>query len=143
MDLNDIRTTLFAAAKLRIPRFDERDTTGMRIGKLEDYLLTSAETSGDLDEARLFCFQALHDCELRWRNLDPVGWGIHLPQRKNGSAHTQAQIVEAKRLFNSTLYEEIVELKFLIARLTEQINRLHKMADDQVASRIYTLMAGN
>lgn len=141
MTLNDIRTLLFTSAKLRIPRFEERDNTGMRIGKLEDYLLTSAETSGDLDEARLFCFQTLHDCELRWRNLG--GWEIHLPHRKNGTPHSQAQIVEAKRLYDPTLYEEIVEMKFLIARLTEQINRLHKMADDQVASRIYTLMAGS
>jgi hypothetical protein len=141
MTLDEIRTTLFTAAKLRIPRFDDRDTTGMRIEKLEDYLLTAAVTSGELDEARLHCHQVLHDCERRWRQLQ--GWEIHLPVRKGATPYTQTQIVEAKRLSEPDLYEQIIEMKFLAARLSEQIHRLHKMADDQVASRIYTLMAGN
>lgn len=141
MDLNDVRTALFTASKLRVPRFDDRDTTGMRVEKLENYLLTSAVTSGDLDEARLYCHQALHDCEFRWRNLG--GWEVHLPSRRNGTANTQKEIVEAKRTADPQLYEEIVELKYLVARLTEQINRLHKLADDQVVSRIYTMMAGS
>jgi hypothetical protein len=139
--LDEIRTTLFTAATLRIPRFDERDTTGMRIEKLEDYLLTAAVTSGELEEGRLYCYQALHDFERQWRNLQ--GWEIHLPNRRGTAPSTQPQIVEAKRLADPGLYENIVEMKFLVARLSEQIHRLHKMADDQVASRIYTLMAGN
>lgn len=138
MTLDEIRTALFTAAKLRIPRFDDRDTTGMRIEKLEDYLLTAAVTSGELEEARLYCYQALHDYEREWRELQ--GWEIHLPDRKG--AYTQTQIVEAKRLTDPDLYENIVEIKFLVARLSEQIHRLHKMADDQVASRIYSMMAG-
>src|SRR3954470_4400343 len=138
MTLDEIRTTLFTAAKLRIPRFDDRDTTGMRIEKLEDYLLTAAVTSGELEEGRLYCYQMLHDCERDWRELP--GWEIHLPDRKG--AYTQPQIVEAKRLTDPDLYERIVEMKFLAARLSEQIHRLHKMADDQVASRIYSMMAG-
>jgi hypothetical protein len=51
-------------------------------------------------------------------------------------------IAQAKRLIEPDLYDGIVEAKFLIARLTEQINRLSHMGDDQVASRIYSLLAG-
>lgn len=141
MTLDEIRRCLFTAAKLRIPRFDERDTTGMRIEKLEDYLLTAAVTSGELEEGRLYVYQALHDYEREWRAME--GWEIHLPARKGTTGYTQTQIVEAKRLTDADLYENIVETKFLAARLSEQIHRLHKMADDQVASRIYSLMSGN
>jgi hypothetical protein len=63
--------------------------------------------------------------------------------RKGATPYTQTQIVEAKRLSEPDLYEQIIEMKFLAARLSEQIHRLHKMADDQVASRIYSMMAGN
>jgi hypothetical protein len=111
--LDEIRTTLFTAAKLRIPRFDERDTTGMRIEKLEDYLLTAAVTSGELEEGRLYCYQALHDYERQWR--DAPGLGDPPAEPQGHRAYTQTQIVEAKRLAAPDLYENIAEMKFLSA----------------------------
>lgn len=139
MTLDEIRTALFEAAKLRIPRFDERDTTGMRVDKLESYLLTVAHTRGDLEEARLHMQQVLHGLDGLWRLV--TGYDVHLP--KATKAATQAQIVEAKRLTDPDLFDQIVEAKWLIARLTEQINRLSHMGDDQIASRVYSLMAGS
>lgn len=138
MDVTAIRTTLFTAAKLRIPRFEESETQGMRISKLEDYLLSAAVVGGDLEEARLYCQQALHDLTKKWDHLQ--GWEIHLPA--STKTRTVPAIREAKKLLNPDLYDAIVEAQWLIARLGEQIHRLRKMGDDQVASRIYTLMAG-
>jgi hypothetical protein len=134
----EIRTTLFAAAKLRIPRFDDADTQGMRIEKLEAYLLLSAQTGGDLEEARLYCQQALFDLTKQWEAL--VGWEIHVPA--GAKARTGPVIREAKRLLDPDLHEAIEESKWLIARLTEQGQRLNRMGHDQIASRVYSLMAG-
>lgn len=141
MTLDEIRQTLFDAAKLRIPRFEDRDTTGMKIDKLETYLLRMAATRGDLEEARLHAQQALRGLDDQWAQI--VGWEIHLPAKKIPS---QEDIRQAKRIVSpdtQALYDGISEAKWLIARLTEQIQRLSHMGDDQVASRIYTLMAGS
>jgi hypothetical protein len=138
LTLDEVRTLLFTAAKLRMPRFGENDTTGMRVEKLENYLLTMAVTRGDLEEGRLYIQQTLRTLQLKWDTLQ--GWEIHAPAA--GKARTKVAIREAKALTDPALHDALQECVWLIARLTEQINRLSKMGDDQVASRIYTLIAG-
>lgn len=139
MTADEVRKVLFTAAKLRMPRFDDRDTQGMRIDKLESYLLSMALVRGDLEEARLHIQQALFMLQGTWDNLQ--GWEVHLPASKK--ARTREEIRQAKRTLDPLTYDGIEDCKFLIARLTEQINRLSRMGDDQVASRIYTLLAGS
>lgn len=134
MTQDEIRTTLFASAKLRVPKFDDRDSTGARIDKMEQFLLASATTGGDLEEARLHCQQALYDLTKRWDAI---------PLLQGPKAMTGPQIIEHRKTIDPALWEGIQEAKWLIARLTEQIQRLRKMGDDQVVSRIYTLMAGS
>lgn len=139
MTLDEVRQVLFDTATLRMPRFDDRDTTGMRIEKLETYLLTIAMKRGDLEEGRLHIQQSLRNLQLQWEAL--TGWEEHAPATEK--ARTQAAIRDAKRKTNQPLHDSIEECKWLIARLTEQINRLSKMGDDQIASRTYTLLAGS
>jgi hypothetical protein len=134
--LDEIRTTLFAAAKLRVPKFDARDSTGQRIDKMETYLLTVASTCGDLEEARLFCHQALHDLDGKWQEQE-----YDIPVGQKGAMSGPA-IAAAKAAKNPLLAAQIREMKWLIARLTEQISRLSRMGDDQIVSRVYTFMAG-
>jgi hypothetical protein len=137
--IDEVRKVLFDAATLRMPRFDDRDTTGMRIEKLETYLLKIAMKRGDLEEGRLHIQQALRNFQLQWEAL--TGWEVHAPATER--ARTQAAIRDAKRMVDQPLYDALEECKWLIARLTEQINRLSKMGDDQIASRTYTLLAGS
>jgi len=134
MDVDAIRLTLFTAAKLRVPRFDERDSTGARIDKMEKFLLDSAATGGELEEARLHCQQALFDLTKQWDAI---------PLVQGAKPMTGPQIIEHRKACNPDLWDGIAEAKWLIARLTEQIQRLRKMGDDQLVSRIYTLMAGS
>lgn len=141
MDVDAIRATIFKAARMRIPRFDERDTVGMRIDRLESYLLAAAEMRGELDEARLYAHQALFDLDKQWDAIPQVAWEVHAPTAQR--ARTQAAIQQAKRMVEPDLHEAIEEAKWLVARLTEQINRISHMGDDQIASRVYTLMAGS
>lgn len=142
MTPNEVRTILFEAAKLRMPRFEDRDTTGMRIEKLETHLLTMAMVRGDLEEGRLHIQQALHDLQEKWDEIE--GWELYAPDSQR--ARTREVVETAKRRVGpdeEALYQGIRDARFLIARLTEQINRLSHMGDDQVASRIYTLLAGS
>lgn len=143
MTPDDARHTLLAAAKLRMPKFDQRDGPGARIKKLEDYLLQTASTGADLEEARLHMQMALHALQEKWDAIPSAAWEIHAPAE--GRARTKESIRQAKRLIGpdeEALYQGIIEATFLIARLTEQIQRLCRMGDDQVASRIYTMLAG-
>lgn len=139
MTTQEIRQTLFDASKLRMPTFNDHDTAGERIEALEEYLLKMAVTRGDLEEARLHCQQALLNLQRKWENLS--GWEVHIqghPSKVSGP-----MIREAKRLSDTALAEAIDDAKWLNARLAEQISRLSKLGDDQVASRVYTLMVGS
>lgn len=141
MTNDEVRKILFDCATLRMPRFDDRDTVGARIDKLERYLLTIAISRGDLEEGRLHIQQALRNLVMRWENI--TGWELHAPATEK--ARTKENIRQAKRLVGdgAAIDDAIEECKWLIARLTEQINRLSKMGDDQIASRAYTLLAGS
>lgn len=144
MGLDEIRKTLFKAASLRIPRFEERDSTGTKIDKLEDYLLKMAMMRGDLEEARLYAQQALRDLGVQWQDISRDAYDLHLPKGKK--VPSQEDIRQAKRAIGPderAIDDGMQEARWLIARLTEQIQRLSHMGDDQVASRIYTLMAGS
>jgi hypothetical protein len=140
MTTNEIRQILFDSAKLRMPTFTERDTAGMRIEALEEYLLKMAVTRGDLEEARLHCQQALLNMQRQWENLQ--GWEVHIPSGTR-RPYTGPVIREAKRLTDTALTDAIDDAKWLNSRLAEQISRLSKVGDDQVASRVYTLMVGS
>jgi hypothetical protein len=85
--------------------------------------------------------QTLRDLDLQWRAIE--GWELHLDRKR---AATKEQLRQAKRMVGpseAAIDDAMEEAKWLIARLTEQINRLSHMGDDQVASRIYTLLAGS
>jgi putative heme iron utilization protein len=69
-----------------------------------------------------------------------VGWEPHL--RRRASEATQADVAAAKGEIRPELYASINEAKWLVARITEQINRLSGMGDDQVASRLYSVITG-
>jgi hypothetical protein len=136
--LDEIRATLFAAAAVRMPRFTEEMSGGERVSLLEDYLNLTAITRGDLDEARLCAQTAVRDLTVEWDAI--VGWEAHLRSRRRDIP--QHEITAAKREIRPELHDAIAEAKFLVARLGEQIDRLSHMGDDQVASRLYSLITG-
>jgi hypothetical protein len=136
MTLDEIRTTLHRAAALRMPRFTPETTMRERVDALEEYLNLTAIMRGDLEEARLYANGALHDLGREWEAI--VGWEAHLRRRRQDA--TQADVYTARAEIRPDLHDGLREAKWLIARLAEQIDRLSHMGDDQVASRIYTLI---
>jgi hypothetical protein len=136
--LAEIRALLHTSARVRMPRFTEQMTSRERVEALEDYLNLTAVTRGELEEARLYAQGALHDLSAEWDTI--VGWEMHLRHhRANVALH---EINAAKREVRPDLHAGITEAKWLVARLSEQINRLAKLGDDEVASRLYTLIVG-
>lgn len=136
MKLEEIRATLYAAAAVQMPRFTPDMGPRQRVELLEDYLNLTAVTAGQLEEARLCAHGALKALGDEWDQIQ--GWGMHVPS--NGRT-TQADITAAKAEIRPDLHSGIKEAKWLVARLTEQLDRLSKMGDDQVASRIYSLIS--
>lgn len=137
MTLDEIRTVLHSAAKVAMPRFTEDMSGRERVEALEDYLNLTAVTRAELDHARLYAHGALKDLGDEWDAIQ--GWGMHL---SGNGRHTQADVTAAKAEIRPDLHSAMKEAKWLVDRITEQIDRLSHMGDDQVASRIYSLISG-
>ena len=129
---------LHAAAAVRMPRLTPEMGSRERVDALEDYLNLTAVTRGELEEARLYAQGALHELTREWEAIE--GWEAHLRRRR--ADIPQHEIIAARRECRPDLHDGIRDAKFLVSRLGEQIDRLSKMGDDQVASRIYTLING-
>lgn len=108
-----------------------------KIEILEDYLLLTAEKRQEATEARLYMQASLKLLRDKWRDL--TGWEQHM----NGTPIAKAtgpQIDRAKRCVDADLHDSIQRGEWLERRLGEQIKRLQH--DDDVASRVYTLITG-
>lgn len=127
------REKLAAAAKLRMPRIPREQGARARIEALEDYLLETAWHQGELSEARLLLYDSLRTVDQEWEQL--AGWE---PFRRG---KTDASIDHAKAQLRPELAQARSQAKYLIARLTEEIDRLER--DATKASRAYTLATGS
>lgn len=136
MTLQEIRACLHAAAKVRMPRFTEDMTSRERVDALEDYLNLTAITRAELEEARLYAQAALRELSVQWDAIE--GWEIHIRRRR--SEMTRADVAAAKAECRPDLHAGLTEAKWLVDRLSEQIHRISGMGDDQVASRLYTVI---
>lgn len=137
MNLEQIKETLYSAAKLRMPKFSKDDnwTSRAKIEALEEYLLLTARWRSFLEEARLHAEHGVRELRREWDHMQ--GWEVF---RRNGE-RTQASIEDAKRETKPDLYDSIQSGEWIVKRLSEQIRRLEH--DDDVASRVYTLITGS
>jgi hypothetical protein len=126
------RERLDAAAQLRMPRLTRQQGTRERLDLLEDYMLETAWHRAELIEARLQVHEQLHTLKDSWDHLD--GWQA-LKRTK-----TETAVEDAKRQVNPKLYDGIKDAEWLIARLSEQVDRLDREAT--ICSRAYTFATG-
>jgi hypothetical protein len=134
-----IHDALARAAEVRMPRFTPDMGPRQKVELLEDYLNLTAVTRAELEEARLWAHMGLRELTEQWDAIQ--GWGMHLSS--GNGRHTKDDIVAAKREIRPDLHDGLREARWLVDRISEQIERLGaRMGDDQVASRIYTLIAG-
>lgn len=131
MTVEEIELVLYTAAKVRMPRFTEELTARERVDILEDYLNLTAVTRADLEEARLHAHASLRLLTESWEQLSVE------------AKRTLRERNEAKAEVDPDLHSSLNHLRWLIARLNEQISRLSHMGDDQVASRLYTVIVGS
>ncbi len=135
MTLDEIRDVLDRAAAMRMPQRHPDDGRAKFIDDLTDYILKCAEMRGELIEARTAMELSVELLEDKWARIE--GW-----QALAGAKPTQAAIEEAKRSIDPETWQGIRDGKRLIERLTVQVKRLTGMADDEAASRVYTLLTG-
>jgi hypothetical protein len=134
---DDCKKDVFEAAKLLLPRFDEKPGVMEKVSKLEDHALLSARWRGRLEEGRLYMEEVLHRFIVQWEKLE--GWEVHL--RRRSKEMTKDDIIQAKRNTNPVLWENISDTKHLVAMLSAAIRRLEK--DEERGSRVYTFLTGN
>jgi hypothetical protein len=130
MTVEEIELVLYTAADVKMPRFTEELTARERVDILEDYLNLTAVTRCDLERARLYGHASLKLIADQWEQ-------VPCPPKKTLRERTEARAEMAPEL-----YASLKHAQWLIARLNEQIDRLSHMGDDQVASRLYTLIVG-
>lgn len=126
------RERLDVAAKLRMPRLTRQQGDTERLNLLEDYMLETAYHRAELIEARFEVHEQLRTLKDEWDHLD--GWQA-LKRTK-----TETAVADAKRQLRPELYDGIKKAEWLIARLTEQIDRLDREAT--ICSRAYTFATG-
>lgn len=137
MTLDEIRTVVEDCARMRMPKLRSLEP-GDKVSQLEDYLVELAIARGQLEEARMYLHAALDPLLDQWDNIK--GWEAHVGY---STRTTQDDIRRAKKEIRPDLHDSINEAKRLGARIGEQIVRLGGMGDEQVASRLYTLITGS
>lgn len=124
------------AQQLRVPLMhpDSGPRATMALSEqLASYMLLSAWYAGALHEERLGHYVSLRDAQNRWDHLE--GWEMY----RQGK--TDASREEAKKLMDPELYDEIQARKWMISRLSEEIERLNRDGEKAV-SRTYTILTG-
>jgi len=124
---------LKVATGLRVPVFARETPPRAKIEALESYLLLGAFTQGELAEERLSLMVDLVPIEDEWSHL--AGWE-DLKQTR-----TEKGVMDAKRRLRPDLFDQLTSLRWMIARLQEEIDRLER--ESTKISRAYTFMTGS
>lgn len=124
---------LTTSIDLRMPVFEAGTAPTTKIAALEEYLLLTAYYQGDLAKERLEWQVKLVPIRDAWDHL--TGWE-HLKL----TSRSEKAVASSKRQVRPDLYDRLMDHDWMIARLTEEIDRMER--DATKASRAYTLMTG-
>lgn len=140
-----LRTILDRVASVKMPTSIRRgDEAGgervplhsrEKVARLESYLLLTAEARQMAHQSEIAASDALFECDRKMAE----GWESYL--KVSAAKATGPQIAEAKRVAFPETYVERQRLEWLVKQFGKQIRRLEQ--DDEVASRVYTLIAGS
>ncbi len=121
-------STLARAAALRFPNLSELHGSE-RVEALTDHIVETANVRGELEELRLEANVELLRISQQFARMPTAG-------------RNRAATDEAKRAAAPELAAEQEHSRWIVARCTEQINRLGG-SDYDAASRAYTLLTGS
>lgn len=124
---------LTTALSLRVPVFEKDAGSATKIAGLEDYLLLSAYTVGEMHEERAHLELELKGLSRDWSQL--VGW----EPLARGKTDTAAEAAKAQ--LRPDLHDEMEDLRHWIKQLNREIDRLDNEA--KKVSRAYTLITGS
>lgn len=117
---------------LRMPLFEKGHAPAEKISEMEDYLLLSSWTQGELTEERVRWLMDKVAVQHEWDHL--TGW------EELRRTRTETAVTQAKRQVRPDLYDRLQEIEWMVRRLGEEIDRMEREATK--ASRAYTLMTG-
>lgn len=120
---------------LRMPVFAAGTSPSSKIGQLEDYLLLTAYTQGELTEVRMDWMCSLVPIRDEWDHMPNEEWA-HLRRTR-----TETAVTHAKRMARPDLYDQMLDHDWMIKRLSEEFDRMEREAAR--ASRVYTMITGS
>lgn len=123
------------ARALRVPLWSRAGdvSTADLAEELAEFMLLSAYYAGELADERLDHYITLRRLQGEWDHLE--GWEMFRTGKTDSSRD------EAKRVMRPELWDELATTKWIIARLSEEIDRLNRDAEKAV-SRTYTMLTG-
>lgn len=130
----ELPAALTTSIGMRVPTFERGAAPRGKIDALEDYLLRSAMVQGDLTEERLDWMSRLVPLKDEWDHMNQEEWG-HLRRTR-----TETAVTHAKRQVRPELYDEMMDIEWMIKRLTEEIDRMER--DAAKVSRAYAMIVG-
>jgi hypothetical protein len=124
------------ASKLRIPLRDPEKSVKEWVDELIDYLPQTAVARGDLLQAREAVELGANLLDDTWANIE--GW-----QAVAGHKPTRDQVEDAKRTINPDTWAGRREARRVLGLIDRQVGRLGGLSDDEVVSRLYSLLSGS
>lgn len=119
--------------KLRVPVFASGTAASVKIGQLEDYLLLSAYSIGEMHEERVDFETALRDLDEQWDEIE--GYQALMASK------TVAGADAARAKLRPDLAASRRELRHWVKQLDREIERLDNEASK--VSRAYTMITGS
>lgn len=131
MNLDEIRTAVTTSEMLRVPTFldGQRGRATEKLGKLEDFVLASAQMRDELVIAWRYCNALVRRFEEQTMDL-PIPTGRSAEERER-----------AKRDANPELWGALRDARALLSEILAQMKRLDK--DYDAVSRAYTIITGH
>lgn len=135
MTLDEIRTRLYAAMEIRVPRFPPDTSPREKVSALEDHLLLCAYHRAELEEALHWCVEAGKTLRAQWD-------GVEGAEAMVGHKATKERLDGAKRTIAPGVWDSLEEARTLVESLRRQVSRLGG-SDYDAVSRAYTLISGS
>lgn len=138
MTLEEIRAALATALALKPPRWTEDTPPAVKIGLIETYLMESAYSGAELEEAVHYLDFTM--AQLRQKIEQITGYEAVLPS-KAADRITKADVIAAKRTLDPVTFDAGAEARQIRESLVRQLDRYEREAKGY--SRLYTVITGS
>lgn len=138
MNAEEVAAVIELALPLRPPRFEPETAPRVKVTAIEDYMLESAYTHAELEEAHHWLSKVVEQCADEIAEI--TGYEACLPSKPRDRI-TRDDIIAAKRIVRQEPFLAGAEAKRLRATVLRQVARFEY--EQTTLSRVYSLISGS